>query len=46
VLSTWESISGFSYWKTPGENVAPLSGRAVRLRFVLSDADVYSFRFK
>ncbi len=31
-------------WKG-NSNLADLSGRAVRLRFILKDADVYSFRF-
>ena len=30
---------------TRGSDVAALAGKPVRLRFVLSDADVYSFRF-
>lgn len=28
-----------------GEDLSPLSGRPVRLRFLLKDADIYSFRF-
>lgn len=32
------------YWKS-GSDVGPLAGRAVRLRLVLKDADVYSVRF-
>jgi len=31
-------------WKQ-GANVSGLEGQAVRLRFVLADADLYSFRF-
>ena len=31
-------------WKN-GASVAGLAGRAIRLRFVMKDADVYSFRF-
>lgn len=31
-------------WKS-GESVAALQGRAVRLRFVMKDADLYAFRF-
>jgi hypothetical protein len=29
-----------------GSDLAALAGRPVRLRFVLKDADVYSFRFR
>ena len=32
-------------WKA-GSDVASLAGRPVRLRFVLADADVFSFRFR
>ena len=32
-------------WKAGGD-VGPLAGRLVRLRFVLKDADVYSFQFQ
>ena len=32
-------------WKGGGGDVRPLSGRAIRLRFVLKDADLYAFRF-
>ena len=31
---------------TDGASVAPLSGRAVRLRFVMQKADLYSLRFR
>ena len=31
-------------WKK-GKDVSPLTGRTVRLRLVLKDADVYSLRF-
>ena len=31
-------------WK-PGANLGKLAGKPVRLRFVLKDADLYSFRF-
>lgn len=31
-------------WKQGGD-VRPLSGKTVRLRFVLSDADLYAFQF-
>ena len=29
-----------------GEDVAPLAGQPIRLRFVMKDADLYSFRFE
>ncbi len=32
-------------WKS-GQSVASLAGRPVRLRFVLKDADIYSYRFR
>jgi len=32
-------------WKTKAD-LSPLSGRAVRVRFVLRDADLYSFQFR
>jgi hypothetical protein len=32
-------------WKG-GKDVSSLAGRAVRLRFVLNDADLYSLRFR
>lgn len=32
-------------WNSGGE-VSQLAGRAVRLRFVMKDADLYSFRFR
>ncbi|MFV1968159.1 MAG: hypothetical protein ACC628_22275 [Pirellulaceae bacterium] len=32
-------------WKS-GSDVSPLAGRAIRLRFVLKDADLYSIRFR
>ena len=32
-------------WKL-GSSLAPLAGRAVRLRFVMKDADLYSLRFR
>ena len=31
-------------WAT-GADLSPLAGKAVRLRFVLKDADLYSYRF-
>jgi hypothetical protein len=33
------------HWKTPGADLRPLAGQSVRLRFVLHDADLYSFQF-
>jgi len=32
-------------WNRPGGDVRPLVGKPVRLRFVLKDADLYSFHF-
>jgi hypothetical protein len=32
-------------WKS-GSSVAALSGKPVRLRFVMKDADLYSIRFR
>jgi len=32
-------------WKKSGGDVRPLSGKPVWLRFVLKDADLYSFQF-
>ncbi len=40
-----DSIERKIEWKQ-GADVSSLAGRAVRLRFVLKDADVYSFRFR
>ncbi len=39
-----DEISRTVAWKD-GRNVAPLAGRPVRLRFVMKDAEVFSFRF-
>lgn len=39
-----DSIARTVRW-TNGANVGALAGRALRLRFVLKDADLYSFRF-
>ena len=41
-----DDLSRTVSWKTPGEDVAPLAGKPVRLRLTLSDADVCSFRFE
>jgi hypothetical protein len=38
-------IEGVVNWQR-GSNVASLAGRPVRLRFVLSDADVYALQFR
>lgn len=32
-------------WKSAGGDVRPLAGKPIRLRFVLKDADLYSFQF-
>ncbi|NLE39322.1 MAG: hypothetical protein GX621_14980 [Pirellulaceae bacterium] len=37
-------IDGAVSWKN-GEDVGPLAGRPIRLRFVMKDADLYSLRF-
>jgi hypothetical protein len=42
-LSTWDQV-GKARWKS-GESVAPLAGKAVRLRFVMRDADLHALRF-
>jgi hypothetical protein len=39
-----DEITGTYSWKSGGD-VSSLAGRPVRLRFVLKDADVYSYRF-
>ena len=33
-------------WRERGSDVSPLAGQVVRLRFVLSDADLYSYQFQ
>ena len=40
-----DSLARTVVWKN-GTNVSSLAGKPVRLRFVLKDADVYSFRFE
>ena len=40
-----DEIEGVMSWKA-GSGVGDLAGRAVRLRFVLKDADLYAFRFR
>lgn len=40
-----DSLARTVVWKN-GTNVSALAGKPVRLRFVLKDADVYSFRFE
>lgn len=40
-----DQIAGAYKWKA-GEDVASLAGKPVRLRFVLKDADLYSYRFQ
>jgi len=39
-----DTINGAASWDS-GPDVSPLTGRPVRLRFVLKDADLYSIRF-
>lgn len=40
-----DEIGRFYSWKG-GESIASLKGQAIRLRFVLKDADIYAFQFK
>ena len=40
-----DAIERLVVWKK-GNDLAALAGRAVRLRFILKDADLYSIRFK
>jgi hypothetical protein len=40
-----DEIERVVVWKT-GSDVASLAGKPVRLRFILADADVFSFRFR
>ncbi len=40
-----DEVAGVTRWNGGGD-VSALSGRAVRLRFEIRDADVYSFRFR
>jgi len=42
---TYDSIDKVMTWKQGGD-VSALAGKAVRLRWVLKDADVFSFRFE
>ncbi|MDB6003224.1 MAG: hypothetical protein JWR15_211 [Prosthecobacter sp.] len=42
---SFDSIDRVMEWKTGGD-VSALAGKPVRLRWVLRDADVYSFRFE
>ena len=44
IESVGDSVGHIVRWKG-GPDVSSLSGRPVRLRFVLKDADVYSFQF-
>jgi hypothetical protein len=39
-----DTIERAVHWKA-GSDVRPLAGRPIRLRFVLKDADLYSFHF-
>ncbi len=40
-----DEIGRICSWKS-GESVASLKGQAIRLRFVLKDADIYAFQFQ
>ena len=40
-----DAIERVVTWKG-GSNVSPLAGKPVRLRFVISDADLYSIQFR
>jgi len=40
-----DRVDGTARWQA-GSDLGPLAGRAVRLRFVMKDADVYSIRFR
>jgi hypothetical protein len=40
-----DSLRHIVRWKGRGGDVRPLAGKPVRLRFVLRDADLYSFQF-
>lgn len=40
-----DQIARVVYWKN-GADVSTLAGKAVRLRYLLKDADLYSFRFR
>ena len=40
-----DSIEREVAWKA-GKDVSALAGKAVRLRFVLKDADVFAYRFQ
>jgi hypothetical protein len=40
-----DDLERVARWK-PGPDLGTLSGRVVRLRFVMKDADVYSLRFR
>ncbi len=41
-----DSLGLVAAWKGHGTNVASLSGKTVRLRFRVEDADLYSYRFE
>lgn len=40
-----DTIERTVYWKK-GEDVSHLKGKAIRLRFIMKDADIYSFKFE
>ena len=40
-----DTLSLEAAWKEKGPDVGSLAGKPVRLRFVVRDADLYSYRF-
>lgn len=41
-----DSLHLAAAWKQPNDSVAPLAGKPIRLRFVIRDADLFSYRFQ
>ena len=41
-----DSLSLAAAWKSKEANVGALAGQSVRLRFVVRDADLFSYRFE
>ena len=41
----WDTIAQIVHWES-GSDLSNLKGRTVRIRFVLRDADLYSFQFQ
>ncbi len=41
-----DQIGGPVSWRDHGSSVAELAGRPVRIKFQLTDADLYSYRFE